>query len=117
MKLKSMSVDFPLNLHMMTICRAFEQTTEDELVITSGTDGNHSEHSLHKYGLALDIRVHNQKGFLLDEFDLTRDVIDEWITRAKMWLVKHSVAFVEDYDIVFGDERHRNHIHVEYDPK
>lgn len=66
---------------------------QQELVITSVTDGAHMVGSLHHCGLAIDCR-----------------------------LPKHSVSYIVDeirrrlgahYDVVHEDD----HIHVEYDPK
>lgn len=69
---------------------------EQELVVTSGTDGAHSAGSLHYYGLALDFRTR-----YFD--DITRRKVGKELIEA---LGNH-------YDVVI----HSSHIHVEYDPK
>lgn len=66
--------------------------------ITSFTDGKHSEGSLHRLGLAVDV------DFRQDKFDKVKG---EWICEDLR------VALGPDYDIVFED----THVHVEFDPK
>ena len=67
-----------------------------ELVVTAGTDGKHSEGSLHYVGLALDFRT---RYFGLDQsFEVAADL---------------RKALGMDYDVVL----HSSHWHVEYDPK
>jgi hypothetical protein len=67
-----------------------------ELVVTSGTDGDHSEGSLHYVGLALDFRT---RYFGLDQsFEVAADL---------------RKALGMDYDIVL----HSSHLHIEWDPK
>lgn len=65
-----------------------------ELVVTSGTDGTHSAGSLHYYGYALDFRTR----FFTDEEK--KQVVEE--------LRK---TLQSDYHVV----EHQTHIHVEYD--
>ena len=67
-----------------------------ELVITSGTDGKHSEGSLHYSGLALDFR--------------TRYFGADQVVEVAADLRK---ALGVDYDVVIEP----SHIHCEYDPK
>ncbi len=66
-----------------------------ELVITAGTDGEHSEGSLHYKGLALDFRTryfgHDQM------YEVAQDLRD---------------AVGDDYDVVLEP----THIHIEFDP-
>ena len=68
----------------------------EELVITSGSDGIHAEHSLHYLGYALDFRTHY--------FD---PQVQEWI-RDQL-----ASALGDEYDVVLEN----THMHVEYDPK
>ena len=82
-----------------------------EPTVTSANDGRHTNHSLHYYNRAFDIRVRDYPEFDLNRFNETRHVIDEWIERMRCYLP------VCEYDIVFGDDHHQNHIHLEYDPK
>ena len=65
-----------------------------ELVVTSGTDGEHSAGSLHYYGFAVDIRTNY---FTQDE---TKQVVDE------LRIILHS-----DYHVI----EHKTHIHIEYE--
>ena len=67
-----------------------------ELVITSGTDGRHSEDSKHHCGDAIDLR----------RWTLPDDKVNEAVR-----LLKHRLG--DAYDVVLED----THIHVEYDPK
>ena len=69
--------------------------------ITSGAEGHHMAGSLHPLGLAWDLRVR----------DLTDPAIVAQELREMLNLKEH------DFDIVYGDSQHLDHIHVEYDPK
>jgi len=66
-----------------------------ELVVTSGLDGEHSAGSLHYYGRAVDFR--------------TRYFNEREVADAKLFL---SRALGPDFDVIL----HSTHIHVEYDP-
>jgi hypothetical protein len=70
-------------------------------VITSANDGKHMATSLHYKDLAWDLRVKN-----LPDPQQMADRLREMLN------VKH-----HDYDVLFGDEAHKDHIHVEYQPK
>ena len=83
-----------------------------EPTITSANDGKHGVGSLHPDDKAYDIRVRDFPGFSLQEFEETKFIIYEWIERIKIYLKNPN-----DFDIVFGDENHRNHIHAEWDIK
>jgi len=65
-----------------------------ELVITSGTDGEHSAGSLHYYGYAIDIRTNY----------FTQDEIKQVVENLRNDLQK-------DYHVV----EHQTHIHIEYE--
>jgi len=67
--------------------------------VTSAADGVHGKNSLHPEGWAWDWRIWGLKD--------TQAVADEIRRRAR------DLSF--RYDIVFGDPRHRNHIHSEFD--
>lgn len=75
--------------------------TGREAVITSLNDGRHMRNSKHYSGEAADLRV--------------------WYTDAKEctqeWADTLASALGSDYDVVYGDPRHLDHIHVEYDEK
>lgn len=64
----------------------------EELIITSTCEGNHSAGSLHYANLAIDIRRTNKP--------------DETCLILRQYLGK-------DYDVLLGND----HIHIEYDPK
>lgn len=66
------------------------------LTITAGTDGKHSEGSLHYVGLAVDIR--------------TRDMTKEQALKA-------IAAFKERAEQQFDIVLEATHIHLEYDPR
>lgn len=70
--------------------------TNDPIVITSITDGKHSDNSLHYKGLGFDIRTKfltsAQKSIFFDALKKNMDL---------------------EFDIVMED----SHVHVEYDPK
>lgn len=70
---------------------------DQELVVTSGTDGTHSAGSLHYYGLALDFRTRYFSE--TDKNTVYSELIKELDPRL--------------YDVIL----HNTHIHVEYDPK
>jgi len=82
-----------------------------EPTTTSGEDGVHGHGSLHPSGYAIDIRVRDYPGYNMAKFEETRRVIDDWIARIYLELPANQ------YDIVFGDHKHRNHIHLEFDPE
>lgn len=65
-----------------------------ELVVTSGTDGEHSAGSLHYYGYALDFRTH----YFTD--------------RQKKLAAEELVTTLSPYG--FRVIKHKTHIHVEY---
>jgi hypothetical protein len=74
------------------IARVVWSIEQEELIVTSTYEGNHSEGSLHYANLAEDIRRHKKGQEVRDQlaFNLGRD-----------------------YDIVLKGD----HIHIEYDPK
>lgn len=67
-----------------------------EAVLTSGTDGVHSAHSLHGEGRAVDIRTKNVAERLMP--GLAKSI---------------SAALGPEFDAVLEDD----HLHVEFDPK
>jgi len=73
------------------------EPTDQELVITSGSDGQHMTGSLHYSDEALDLRI----------WDLDDPARVAAELQAKLG---------EDFDVVFGPS-HDTHIHAEYDPR
>jgi len=67
--------------------------------VTSACDGKHMEGSLHPKGLAWDWRIW--------ELSSPGQVWDE---------IRHEAQAIDRrYDIVFGDDKHLDHAHTEYD--
>ena len=84
-----------------------------EPTITSANDGKRTnKKSLHYKDLAYDVRVKDFPGFGLQEFEETKFIIYDWIEKIKVHLQKPN-----DFDLVFGDKKHKNHIHCEWDVK
>ena len=114
MKFKSdVSIKSFTNPKVMKILQAVQDTAPEgyEPTVTSASDGIHMSTSKHYTDEAFDIRVRDYPGYDQDEFWHTRQNIDNWITRMRFYLTSM------EYDIVFGDEEHRDHIHIEYDNK
>lgn len=105
MKTKHDSVKLPLSLPMLKayalIDESHQALTGKEAVITSGQDGTHMRGSLHYEGRAIDLRV--------------------WYTdhvgRTAYWATMLAERLGEDYDVLYGNKGHWNHIHLEYDPE
>ena len=92
------------NEPFMEFLRALSQVGYDmnyEPTITSGGDGEHMEGSLHYKGLAWDLRVRDcsNRARFANELRSSLNAIDD------------------NWDVLYGDQYHLNHIHVEYDPK
>lgn len=70
--------------------------------LTSGTDGEHGESSLHYLGMALDFR--------------TKDI--EKVNDKRAMIAEVRAILGRDYDVIFEDEgRPNEHLHIEYDPE
>ena len=99
MKIKDGANIQGLDMRMRPVLVNAERIWKDagqELVVTSGLDGEHSAGSLHYYGLAVDLRTRYFSHVLVIEV-------------AKK--LKNCLGKV--YDVVVKP----THIHVEYDPK
>ena len=83
-----------------------------EPTITSANDSTHMESSLHYHDKAYDIRTRDYPFFKLNDFENTKYHIEQWIKDIKMYL-----SNPDEFDFVFGDKNHQNHIHVEWDVK
>jgi len=84
-----------LVLGLMIVQEIFRKN-QLELTITSALDGHHMEGSLHKMGLAVDIRI--------------RDIAPEL---RSVVLTEMKVCLGRDFDVVLEDD----HIHFEVQPK
>ena len=68
-------------------------------VLTSACDGSHSRNSLHSQGLAWDWRIWG-----LEDVQKTAQEI------------RKTLQIIDPrYDVVYGDSKHLDHIHIEYD--
>ena len=90
-----------INTPLVTLCEAVALIWGEygvHCVITSGTEGKHMEGSLHYKNLAWDLRTRNLKdpGSAADKL------------REKLG---------KDWDVLYGDKYHLDHIHVEFQPK
>ena len=84
----------------------------DSVWVTSANDGSHKQGSKHFKNEAFDIRIRNLVAFkwgASGEF-IFNETINNWARQLRLELG-------EDYDVVYGDAQHLNHIHIEYDPK
>jgi len=79
------------------VAKDLYDTLDQEFVITSGCDGNHIQDSLHYVGKAVDIR--------------TREFPTEG--QCKAVANEIGVRLGKEFDVIY----HKNHIHIEYDPK
>lgn len=79
-----------------TICNSVYQENGYECVITSMSDGTHSNRSLHYFGDAVDLRIRNVPK-------------NQWENLTN--LLKEALG--SEFDVVLES----NHIHVEYDPR
>lgn len=90
----------PAALYALSVADACHaELTGREAVATSVMRRSNGK-SLHSVGYAVDLRV-----WYTDELEKTR----EWVRRLR-------VKLGENYDVVYGDHRHSDHIHIEYDP-
>jgi len=79
----------------LIVCDSVLRGLGKELVITSGTDGEHSAGSLHYYGLAFDIRIRH-----LDD-------IEKKTLYRRLQMQLSSLGF----QVII----HHTHIHIEFD--
>ncbi len=86
----------PMRRALNPIEHAFRRQTNQEPVITSTYDGNHSPSSLHYADLAVDLRL--PPVVRTDLLELEKDL-------------KKSLG--TDFDVLLEN----NHLHIEYDPK
>lgn len=83
----------------------------DTVWVTSGADGQHKTYSKHFSDEAFDIRIKNVKGVKKQNGAYVKD------PKVEAWVKRIQLELGNDYDIVYGDEHHLDHIHCEYDPK
>lgn len=67
------------------------------------------DNTKHGSGEAFDIRIKNVKGFNTGTFAYNK-IVAAWVKRVK-------VRLGPDYDVIYGNSKHMNHFHSEYDPK
>lgn len=106
MRLKDDSVKFEgmsvgILAALPIIERIHKELTGRQVVITSANDGVHREGSKHYSGDAVDLRVW---------------YTDEHVGLTTEWAKELWTALGADYDVVYGDPSHMNHIHIEHDP-
>lgn len=93
----------PEMVRILDVARLCAPETKDRAVwVTSANDGEHMEDSKHYSNQAFDIRVRNVVG--------GHPAILNWCAH-----MRHMLG--DDYDIIYGDKNHLDHIHVEFDPK
>lgn len=104
MRIKDYTVNLPLTECMLRAYPIIESThrylTGKEAVITSGNDGLHKDGSKHFTDAAIDLRVWYTNG---------KGITSDWV-KVLQAILGH------DYDVVYGDSAHMDHIHIEYDP-
>jgi len=84
-----------LNLAVTVALSIWSRQSEPVLIITSITDSQHGNASLHYIGYAIDIRIRELHSNPKDLSDALRD------------------SLVSDYDVILE----KDHIHLEYQPK
>ena len=102
-----------LKAESMLILQTIQDTAPEgyEPTITSANDSKHGDDSKHYEDCGFDIRTRDYPGFDLKNFEETQHVVHAWIVRMRKRLL------TIQYDIIFGDKKHRDHIHIEFDPK
>ncbi len=84
----------------------------DVVWVTSAADGHHKSYSRHYTNEAFDIRIKNVKGL-----SRNADGTLAYDTKVAAWAKRMKLELGDDYDVVYGDANHLDHIHCEYDPK
>ena len=96
-----------LNKPLMDFCPVFARVWSDfghgDPTITSAADGVHGINSYHPLGYAWDVRL----------WGMSATKADIAATALRNQLRDINPA----YDVVYGDEKHKDHIHVEFDLK
>jgi hypothetical protein len=97
---------------MLDVVRLTSPEVNGGIWVTSANDGKHKAGSKHFTNEAFDIRIRNVKEFKWGPEGgyIFNEVIDSWAKRIRLELGL-------DYDVVYGDKKHLDHIHIEYDPK
>uniref|UniRef100_A0A6M3LK27 Peptidase n=1 Tax=viral metagenome TaxID=1070528 RepID=A0A6M3LK27_9ZZZZ len=93
-----------INFYLFLCCYMVSNVFRENGVvptITSACDGRHKEGSLHYKGLAWDWRI----------WGLYYPEVVAWQIRERLQGVD------KNYDVVYGDKDHLDHIHIEYDLK
>lgn len=106
----------PCMVHLLRVAmRTAPPLCFDTMVITSANDSEHSAHSLHYVGRALDIRFLGERpGAIKPRITVAGGSQEEEQRRgARFWVGRMRQQLGPHYDVVLEG----NHIHAEYDPK
>lgn len=106
----------PCMVHLLRVAmRTAPPLVQDTLVVTSANDSDHSGHSLHYVGRALDIRfTEDRAGAIRPRITIAGGSREEEQRRAaRFWAGRMRQQLGPHYDVVVEG----NHIHAEYDPK
>lgn len=88
--------------------------TDDTMVIVEGWRDGPAGASLHSASKAIDIRAVDSLG---RPGAICGKTQDDQIEAGRLWAHRLRQKLGNCYDVVFGDPRHINHLHVELDPK
>ena len=98
-----------INEHFLTACRIIERVylRHSKIpVLTSANDGKHQHDSLHYLNEGWDFRIWG--------IDDPKTVEDEMLICAAE--IRHDLQAIDfHYDGVYGDDKHKDHMHVEWD--
>lgn len=82
------------------------ELSDNTVWITSAADGKHKAGSKHYTSEAFDLRIKNVKGFKPGQLNIP----------AARWAERLRATLGFNYDVIYGDKGHLDHIHIELDP-